>query len=222
VLQKYANLMDFSEFLTYIPKIENAFLPGEEAHAKMSPPERRAIMKTLDLEAKKPKQAAVMMLFYPRNGKTNLVLIIRNAYPGVHSSQIAFPGGKIEKQDASFKETALRETEEEIGIARNQITVVRQFSQVYIPPSNFLVFPFFGYSHDELIFKPDPNEVAGMIEMPLDHFLDDANMETQKMATSYSTSIDVPVFLFNEHRVWGATAMMMSELKEVLKSVFKT
>jgi len=211
--------MDFSEFLTHIPKIKNAFLPGENAHAKMSPPERREIMKTLDLKVKNPKQAAVMMLFYPRNEQTNLVLIVRNAYPGVHSSQIAFPGGKMEKEDASFMDTALRETQEEIGIASDQITVVRPFSQVYIPPSNFLVFPFFGYSCDELIFKPDPNEVAGMIEMPLDHFLDDANMEMQQMATSYSTSIDVPVFILNEHRIWGATAMMMSELKEVLKSV---
>lgn len=212
--------MDFSEFLSHIPKIEQAFLPGEDAHAKMSPPERRAIMKTLDLKAKNPKQAAVMMLFYPRNEKANLVLIIRNAYPGVHSSQIAFPGGKIEKSDASFQETALRETEEEIGILPSQIQVVKQFSQVYIPPSNFLVHPFLGYSCEELIFKPDPNEVAGIIEMPLHHFLDDNNMELQTMPTSYSESIDVPVFKIHEHRVWGATAMMMSELKEVLKTVF--
>lgn len=219
VVQKYANRMDFSEFLTLIPKIQNAFLPGEDAHAKMSPPERREIMRTLDLKAKNPKQAAVMMLFYPRNEQTNLVLIVRNAYPGVHSSQIAFPGGKIEPVDTSFMDTALRETEEEIGIKPNQIAVVRQFSQVYIPPSNFLVYPFFGYSNDELIFNPDPNEVAGMIEMPLDHFLDDANMEISTMATSYSTSIGVPVFMLGEHRIWGATAMMMSELKEVLKSV---
>ncbi|SCY87347.1 NUDIX hydrolase [Flavobacterium caeni] len=211
--------MNFSDFLTLIPKIENAWLPGEEAHAMMSPPERRAIMQNLDLKAKNPKQAAVMMLFYPRNEKTHLVLIIRNAYPGVHSSQIAFPGGKIEQEDASIKETALRETEEEIGITASQITVVRQFSQVYIPPSNFLVYPFFGYATQELIFNPDPSEVAGMIEMPLEHFLDDDNVEMMQMATSYSASIGVPVFKFNQHRVWGATAMMMSELKEVLKSV---
>lgn len=213
--------MDFSDFLRLIPKIESAFLPGEDSHAKMSPPERCEIMKTLDLKAKNPKEAAVMMLFYPRNEKTNLILIIRNAYPGVHSSQIAFPGGKIEKSDASFRETALRETEEEVGISPNQITVVRQFSQVYIPPSNFLVHPFLGYSCEELIFKPDPNEVAGLIEMPLDHFLDDVNMHSQMMATSYSNSIDVPVFTINEHRVWGATAMMMGELKDVLKSVME-
>lgn len=211
--------MDFSEFLKHIPQIETAFLPGEQAHAKMAPPERREIMKTLDLKAKNPKEAAVMMLFYPRNEQANLILIIRNAYPGVHSSQIAFPGGKIEKSDASFAETALRETEEEVGIAPDQITVVRAFSQVYIPPSNFLVHPFLGYSCEELIFKPDPNEVAGIIEMPLDHFLDDNNVETEQMSTSYSESIGVPVFTSNEHRVWGATAMMMSELKDVLKSI---
>lgn len=211
--------MDFSEFLKHIPQIETAFLPGEQAHAKMAPPERREIMKTLDLKTKNPKEAAVMMLFYPRNEQANLILIIRNAYPGVHSSQIAFPGGKIEKCDASFAETALRETEEEVGIAPDQITVVRAFSQVYIPPSNFLVHPFLGYSCEELIFKPDPNEVAGIIEMPLDHFLDDHNVETEQMSTSYSESIGVPVFTINEHRVWGATAMMMSELKDVLKSI---
>lgn len=214
--------MDFSEFLKTIPKIKTASLFGEDAHAKMSPPERRAIMQNLDLKDKNPKQAAVMMLFYPRNEQVNLVLIIRNAYPGVHSSQIAFPGGKKEKTDANFEETALRETHEEIGISPKQITVVRAFSEVYIPPSNFLVHPFMGYSCEELIFKPDPKEVAGMIEMPLDHFLDDANTEMEEMATSYSTSIGVPVFTINEHRVWGATAMMMSELKEVLKSVLGT
>ncbi|HMI07403.1 MAG TPA: CoA pyrophosphatase [Flavobacterium sp.] len=211
--------MDFQDFLDSIPKIEKEILPAEIAHRKMSPPERNEIMKTLDLEAKNPRLAAVMMLFYPRNEKTQLALIIRNTYPGVHSSQIAFPGGKVEAYDESLTETALRETEEEIGIFPNQITVVRQFSNVYIPPSNFLVTPFFGYSNEELIFKPDPAEVAGMIELPLDHFLDDANVVLEKMPTSYSLSISVPAFKINEHLVWGATAMMMSELKETLKKV---
>lgn len=211
--------MNFQEFLLYIPKIKNEMLPAEEAHQLMMPPERADIMKSLDLKTVNPRKAAVMMLFYPRNGKTNLILILRNSYNGVHSSQIAFPGGKVELSDESLMHTALRETEEEIGIPENKINVIRPFSSVYIPPSNFMVFPFLGYSVEELIFKPDPNEVAGIIEFPLEQFLDERTMVTQKMATSYSLSIDVPSFKIFDHYVWGATAMMLSELKETLKKV---
>jgi 8-oxo-dGTP pyrophosphatase MutT (NUDIX family) len=192
---------------------------GEKAHALMYPPERRAIMETLDLSTKQPKEAAVMMLFYPRNEQANIVLIIRNSYPGVHSSQIAFPGGKTERK-TQISWTRPCETEEEIGVMRDKINVIRAFTQVYIPPSNFLVHPFLGYSTEELIFNPQPEEVSGIIEMPLIHLLDDDNVIDYEMATSYSASIKVPVFKIREHHVWGATAMMLSELKETLKKVF--
>ncbi len=211
--------MDFQDFMQCIPKFENVTLLGEAAHAMMSPPERAALIKNLDLSAENPKKAAVMMLVYPKNSKTHLVLIQRNSYPGVHSSQIAFPGGKVEQEDASLSDTALRETKEEIGIFPHQIEVVRAFSQVYIPPSNFMVYPFFGYSRKELSFSPDPEEVAGIIEFPLDDFLDESNVVQKQMTTSYSKSIAVPSFKIKEHYVWGATAMMLSELKETLKRV---
>lgn len=176
-------------------------------------------MKTLDLITINPRKAAVMMLFYPKQNQAHLVLIVRNSYPGVHSSQIAFPGGKVEDVDNSMQETALRETFEEVGIPADKITVVREFSDVYIPPSNFMVSPFLGYSEEELQFIPDPSEVAGIIELSLKDFLDDVNEVVKRMATSYTSDIDVPSFKVGEYIVWGATAMMLSELKEVLKRV---
>jgi 8-oxo-dGTP pyrophosphatase MutT (NUDIX family) len=211
--------MEFNDFLERIPKIAKVTLPGESAHAKMSPPERMEKMKSIDFSTLNPKKAAVLMLVYPKNGKATLALIERNSYKGVHSSQIAFPGGKIESFDASPLYTALRETEEEIGVPREKINLVCPFSAVYIPPSNFCVWPFLGYCDEMPVFIPDPREVAAMVEFPIADFLDEKNTEIRRMATSYSESIDVPVFMVGQHAVWGATAMMLSELKEVLKAV---
>jgi len=159
------------------------------------------------------------MLFYPKNSQTHLVLILRNSYKGVHSSQIAFPGGKPESTDFDLKETALRETHEEIGVLPNKIEVIRSFTQVYIPPSNYMVHPFLGISKEELQFMPQVEEVAGIIELSLVDFLDERIIQNQKMNTSYATNFDVPGFLIKEHFIWGATAMMLSELKETLKMV---
>lgn len=211
--------MNFQTFLYQIDSIRKAELMGESAHELMMPPERRGLMRTINFDVLKPKQAAVMMLVYPKNDLAHLVLIQRNAYPGVHSSQIAFPGGKIEPADVDFAEAALRETHEEIGIASTQIELIRSFSEVYIPPSNFMVYPFLGISHHELSFTADPAEVAGIIELPLTEFLNDKNVVLQKMDTSYSKSIDVPSFKLQGHFVWGATAMMLSELKETLRNL---
>lgn len=211
--------MDFRDFLLRIPQLEEEKLPGEHAHDIMSPPERRDLMKSIDLTKKQPRKAAVLMLLYPKNNRTHLVLIERNSYPGVHSSQIAFPGGKVEPDDQSHAHTALRETHEEVGIAPQQVKIVRPFSEVYIPPSNFLVYPYLGYSLEELKFTPDPEEVAGIIEFPLVQFLDDCIAVQHKMDTAYSKLIAVPSFKINDHYVWGATAMMLSELKETLKKV---
>lgn len=211
--------MDFQDFLTSIPKIEKEPLLADLAHQIMVPPERAALMRNLNVEEENPRKAAVMMLFYPKNEKTHLVLIIRNSYFGVHSSQIAFPGGKVEQNDGSIEYTALRETEEEIGVSIEKITVIKAFTEVYIPPSNFMVFPFLGYCKEELVFKPDPKEVAGILELSLADFLDENAVVNKTMSTSYSANILVPAFKIQEHYVWGATAMMMSELKEILKKV---
>ena len=211
--------MHFDEFLKQAPKILNVELPATLAHAKMVPPNREELIRNTDFSKIAPKKAAVMMLFYPKNFQTHLALILRTSYNGVHSSQIAFPGGKVELEDFDLKHTALRETHEEIGIHPNSINVIRAFTEVYIPPSNFMVYPFLGYSQDELEFILQEDEVAGIVEFPLIDFLDDKILTTTTMNTSYAGSIDVPGFQVKEHFIWGATAMILSELKETLKMV---
>jgi 8-oxo-dGTP pyrophosphatase MutT (NUDIX family) len=211
--------MDFQEFLQFVPKLIDARLPAFEAHIKMAPPERLETLKKIDFRENKPRIAAVMMLFYPKNDITHLVLIVRNTYKGVHSAQIAFPGGKYEHDDADFTFTALRETHEEVGIHPNKIEVLKPFTELYIPPSNFMVHPFLGVSREELVFVPEPSEVANIIELPLSVFLSDAIVVNTILSTSYADNVSIPAFKIENHIVWGATAMMLSELKDVLMQV---
>lgn len=216
-----ATKMLFTEFTKYIPKIQKQQLPAVEAHIKMSPLERVLSLNKDFHKDKDPRISAVMMLFYPIGGITHIVLIKRNAYPGIHSSQISFPGGKAEPEDKTLAETALRETFEEIGILPGAIEVIMPFSEIYIPPSNFLVYPFMGITKEEPAFEPNPDEVVALIHLPLNVFLDDSIVVNTEMQTSYAQSIKVPAFKFREHIVWGATAMIMSELKETIKSALK-
>jgi 8-oxo-dGTP pyrophosphatase MutT (NUDIX family) len=211
--------MDFQDFLQIVPYLDAVNLPGEAAHNVMVPQQRLEITKKINFDEIKPKNAAVMMLFYPKEGITHLVLIVRNSYKGVHSSQIAFPGGKYEKTDINFEQTALRETHEEIGIHSDKIQVLKAFTHLYIPPSNFMVYPFLGICREEILFYPDPNEVADIIELPLTAFLSDSIVVSAEMTTSYAKSIEVPAFQIEQHIVWGATAMMLSELKIVINSI---
>ncbi|MFD2909661.1 NUDIX hydrolase [Flavobacterium ardleyense] len=210
--------MLFKDFIKYIPKIEKEKLLSTDAHAKMAPLERVSYLKEENYKNKNPRQAAVLMLFYPKNKVTHLALIVRNTYPGVHSSQIGFPGGKVEESDLNLEETALRETHEEVGIHREKVEIIKPFSQIYIPPSNFLVAPFMGISEQELTFIPDLHEVKRVLEFSMEDFLSEKSITKVTMSTSYATDIEVPAFMVDKYVVWGATAMMMSELKENIKS----
>ncbi|MGO4817999.1 NUDIX hydrolase [Flavobacterium sp. W22_SRS_FP1] len=209
--------MDFQYFLEYVPNLAEAELPAMEAHIKMVPFERIESLKNNAVENNSPRMAAVMMLFYPKNGITHLVLIVRNSYEGVHSGQIAFPGGKYETEDEIFSKTALRETQEEVGVSPAIIDVIKAFTQVYVPPSNFIVHPFLGICKEKICFVLDPSEVSSIIELPLSVFLNDEILIESKISTSYAKEINVPAFDIEGHIVWGATAMILSELKDVLK-----
>ena len=210
--------MDFDQFKNAITKISDLPLPAEDSQFKMSPPFRRALIEQQKEKIVHAKQSAVLALFYPDlTNSTKLILILRKTYKGVHSAQVGFPGGKVEKNDDSLEFTALRETEEEIGVPRSQVRVLKAMTQVYIPPSNFYVHPFIGYALSTPNFIKEEAEVEDIIEVSLSSLLDEASVITRTVSTSYKINVDVPAFMLNGHVVWGATAMMLSEIKDLLK-----
>ena len=212
--------MRFEEFLKSVSKIKNIPLPAEASHFKMVPPFRQELLKKQEKAIKKAKHAGVLALFYPdEDMETKFVLILRKAYKGVHSAQVAFPGGKLEAQDISLQDTALRETFEEVGVPIDAVKIVRNISQVYIPPSNFYVQPFIGVTQTTPKFIKQDDEVEVLIEIDLEHFLDEQSLVSKKVKTSYSIEVEVPAFKLNDFVVWGATAMMLSEIKDLLKQL---
>lgn len=201
-------------------KIKDLPLPGEASHYKMAPKERVLELLKEGGMPKNTRKAAVMALFYPDDANnTKLLCILRKTYKGVHSNQVAFPGGKVEEEDIDLKYTALRETHEEVGVPPVDVTVIRELSKVYIPPSNFEVQPFIGLYKEPKPFTIQESEVASILEISLMDFIEEANVITKKMTTSYAAEVDVPAFELNDYVVWGATAMMMSEIKSLLKQV---
>lgn len=212
--------MNFDEFLKSLSKIENIPLPAEASQFKMAPPYRKELMQSRKNDIKDAKQAGVLALFYPNtNNETTMVLILRKTYKGVHSAQVAFPGGKLESDDVSLKEAAIRETFEEVGVPINAIEIIKTLSYVYIPPSNFYVQPFLGVTKQTPQFIKQDDEVEAIIEVPLKHLLDEGVVRKKMVNTSYDVEVEVPAFKLNGHVVWGATAMMLSEIKDMLKQL---
>ncbi|MCB0451506.1 MAG: CoA pyrophosphatase, partial [Aequorivita sp.] len=210
--------MDFRDFEKRIVKVTKMELPGETVQFKMAPMERLQELKRVARQKNTAKRAGVMSLFYPAEDfETRLILILRKTYKGVHSAQVGFPGGKLEAEDNSIQDAALRETEEEIGVSRDTISVLKKLTEIYIPPSNFFVQPFLGITSRSPKFIPQEEEVEALIEVTLRDFMDDVNITTQTLSTSYATRIEVPAFTLNGHIVWGATAMMLNEVRELLK-----
>ncbi|WP_044403767.1 CoA pyrophosphatase [Lacinutrix sp. Hel_I_90] len=213
--------MKFDAFSKAIKGIKNLQLPGQASQFKMSPPYREHLVKLQADKIKNARQAAVMALFYPDlNNETHIILILRKTYKGVHSAQIGFPGGKLEAGETK-EEAAIRETEEEVGVKQEDMTVLKQLTQIYIPPSNFYVQPFIGVCQSTPIFTKQDDEVEDLLEVHLNDFLNESHVITKTVSTAYDVSVDVPAFKLNGHSVWGATAMILSEVKDLLNTALK-
>ena len=210
--------MNFESFLQSISKIEQIPLPGLVSQLKMSPPYRMELIEQQRQSMKTSKKAAVTALFYPdKKQVTRLILILRKTYNGVHSAQVGFPGGRIEASDESITYAALRETWEEVGVPISDIKILKQMTELYIPPSNFTVYPFVGITHNTPQFIKQDEEVEDLIEVLLSDLMDEVAVTKVNVMTSLEKELEVPAFILNGYIVWGATAMMLSELKDLLK-----
>lgn len=195
-------------------------LPGESAHRKLAPLIRINELEEIDMSKRNPQEAGVMAVFYPdMDMETRLVLILRKTYNGVHSNQVGFPGGRLEESDKDLEDTALRETEEEVGIPQNEIEVVKKLTRLYIPPSNFWVQPYLGLMQKTPKMIAQESEVEKILEVKLSDFLNDENVITENLSTSYAKEIEVPAYSLNGYVVWGATGMMLSEIRELLLKI---
>jgi len=195
-------------------------LPGRDIQLRMSSMQRLREM-TNQSQIDNAVKSSVLILFYPgsQENEISIVLIQRPSYEGVHGGQISLPGGRSEESDTDLRETALRESKEEIGIDPKKIITIGSLTELYIPPSNYLVLPFLGYASERPVFIPDPKEVAGIIEIKLKDLLIESNIRYKDINVRPGLSVYGPCFEIDTHTIWGATAMILSELKEILKRV---
>lgn len=185
------------------------------AHLRMAPSNRPLVMPP---PASPPRQAGVLVLLFPENGALQVVLTRRMDTLRGHSGQISFPGGQRDPQDTSFTATALRETCEELGVCDPDIQVIGRLSKMYIPPSNFDVYPTVAYLPQRPTFIPNPDEVAEVFTFPLDALFDD-QYKAYEDRDFNGVKVSVPYYAINGHKVWGATAVMLSELEGRLRAV---
>ena len=203
----------FSDFIQILQSGLKQELPGMAAQQKMSPSLRYA-GKGFPENKINARDSGVLILLYPKDGKAWTVLIERNKYNGAHSGQIGLPGGKKEDTDLHINHTALREANEEIGVDPNTVQVLGRLTPLYVPVSSFMIHPVVGYSETIPDFVADPKEVHNIIEVSIDSLFDPAKSKIEDL-TIDGLQIVSPYFEVGQYHVWGATAMILSEFREI-------
>lgn len=201
-------------------KLENyeLDLPGVDAQLKLSPPYRE-YPNLEEVKKTNPRIAAVLIMLYENEeGNIEFPIILRQIYNGVHSNQFSLPGGTFEPEDINLSYTAIRETVEEIGVEEENIEIIKQLTELYIAPSNFLVYPFIGIHYGVPEFIAEEREVLEVIPLDLEAFL---AAEPEIFDKSFSEYIvEIPGYKLGEDAyIWGATAMILSEFASLLEKL---
>jgi 8-oxo-dGTP pyrophosphatase MutT (NUDIX family) len=205
-----------------IDQIEAALcepLPGLAAQKRMAPVPRVMFPPSPD---HRPHKGGVLLLIYP-GGETEgfcLVLTRRTDNVQAHKGQISLPGGGVEPEDPSVAHTAIREACEEIGVCGDDVRILGGLTPLYIAPSDFCIHPYVGYSPCRPTFVPAPDEVAEVVEVPLHHLLDRKNVEIEDWIVD-GEPVRVPYFNVYGHKVWGATAIVLSEFTAILEGIIR-
>ncbi len=189
-------------------------LPGERAQYRMASKARPRLQEAL-ARATRQYQSAVLLYLYPRQGSWSTVLMKRPEYDGTHAGQVSIPGGRLERGE-THTQAALREFREETGVAVDSHQLLGGLSELFIPPSSYMVRPFVAYTTAEPRFQPDPVEVEQIIELPVATLMDEATVRRGSVRLDTGVRVKTPYFYVQGHVVWGATAMILSELKQVL------
>ena len=205
--------------IDFIERLERKLseeLPGEVAQQKMMPSGRSYVMPEDGY-----KVACVMILLFLKNKEWNIAFIQRTQthISDPHSGQIGLPGGGMEDEDQTYIDCALRETQEEIGVNAEDIGIVGELSPLYVSVSNYMVYPFVGFTNQEPVFEPQPSEVVDVIEVELSHLMDKRRRKVKDIEVRGQLLEGVPYFDIEGRVLWGATAMIISELIDLLDEV---
>jgi 8-oxo-dGTP pyrophosphatase MutT (NUDIX family) len=208
-------MLTIKELAFEIDKALKSDLPGTDAQWEMASSDRM-VQNYPRVANSSSRSGGVMILLYPEEGVIKTVFIQRPVYNGVHSGQIAFPGGKMEESDIDITDTALREACEETGICGEKVSVLGILTPLYIQVSNIEVTPVVAFCEQRPEFLLQRDEVVSIIEAELDYFMDSDNISEKPMKFKNET-LNVRYFDYHGNVIWGATAMILNELVEVIK-----
>ena len=199
---------------TYLSERLKEDLPGKLAQLEAIP-YRKIDYGTFSMDT--ARKSGVLVLFYIQDNEPHIVLIQRPVYEGTHSGQIALPGGKVEDTDRDIEHTALREAYEEVGVVMDDVEVIGQLTDMFIPVSNFLVTPVVGIINYLPNFVIDEREVAEVVSVKISDITSVKNLPLKKVKLNTGLKVEVPTFELNNKIVWGATAVILNELRWILQ-----